>query len=351
MSLADCRSPRPSPLAPRPSTLNPQPPPPFLSVLPAPESVSCAATRLSGIVRRTPLRYSPELSVVAGGDVYLKLENEQITGSFKIRGAYNALASLSPEERERGIVASSAGNHGLGIAVAARLLGIHATVFVPQSAPDVKKSGIRAHGSIVDDLAANYDDAEARARADARASGRPYVSPCAGDALLAGQGTVAVEVLADLPQVATIVAGVSGGGLVGGIAAWMRAASPATRIIGAQSDATAAMALSLAEGHVVEIADVPTLADGLAGQIDAVALAIGREALDDVAVLSEEEIAQAVSWLWRREGVKAEGAGAAAAAAVLGRRPVIRFPAVVVVSGGNIDPSRHASILAAHDDR
>lgn len=321
--------------------------------LPSSAAVHAAADRLRDVVRQTPLRRSESLSALAGGDVFLKLETEQTTGSFKLRGAYNAVAALGEQARAHGVVAASAGNHGLGLAFAARLLGVRATVFVPSSAPTVKKDKIRAQGATLIDSAAHYDAADALARAHAHETGAAYVSPCSGDTLLAGQGTIAIEVLDACPDLRTLLVAVGGGGLVGGMAAVLRDRAPHARIIGAQSDRTAAMARSLAAGRVIEIPDEPTLAEGLAGQVDDIALAIGRAALDELVVVSEPSIASAIAWLWDVEQVRAEGAGAAAVAAareIIAERVVVAgalaTPAVIIVSGGNIDAARHAQIVA-----
>ncbi|MFL5574659.1 MAG: threonine/serine dehydratase [Gemmatimonadaceae bacterium] len=314
--------------------------------LPSPISVFAAARRLHGVVRHAPLTRSAALSAIAGGDVYLKRENEQVTGSFKVRGAYNVLATLGADERERGVVASSAGNHGLGVAYAADRLGVRATIFVPTSAPAVKRDGIRKLGAIVDDSQPDYDAAMALATRRARERGARFINPCLGDELLAGQGTVALEVATDLPQLASIVVPVGGGGLLGGVGGFLRPVAPQVRIAGAQSVATAAMARSLAAGRVVEIPSVPTLADGLAGQIDEEALAIGRAALDEMVTLTEEEIAATIAFLAREEGMVVEGSGAVAAGALLHRKlAALATPAVVIVSGGNIDPARHEELL------
>ena len=313
---------------------------------PTVDDVRDAARRLEGVAHHTPLRRSAELSRVAGTDVWLKLESEQVTGSFKIRGAYNAMALLPADERSRGVVASSAGNHGQGVAEAARVFGIPATIFVPSTAPDVKKAGMRARGARVDDSAPHYDAAASLAHDFARREGIPYIDPCAGDALLAGQGTVGAEILGDLPDLATLVVSVGGGGLLGGMGAYVREMRPGTRIIGAQSTETAAMARSLEAGHLVEIPDVPTLADGLAGQVDDYALEIGRRFLDDVALVSEGELAEAIRWLWVHERVRAEGAGATGVAALLAERLTRHGPIAIVVSGGNIDADRHARVVA-----
>lgn len=312
-----------------------------------PIHVHQATARLRGIAVRTPLRHSPLLSERAGGDVWLKLETEQVTGSFKLRGAVNTLATMPEEVRRRGVVASSAGNHGLGVAHAARHFGAPATLYVPRTAPQVKKDGIAALGARVDDSAADYDAAMELAKGHAEAHGIPFINPCLGDALLAGQGTVALEIVEELPQLASVVVCVGGGGLLGGMGCFLRPAAPDVRILGAQSVNTAAMSRSLDAGRLVEIPSVPTLADGLAGQIDAEALDIGRHALDDIVTLAEDEIGQAIAWLARREGVAVEGAGAVTVAALLaGRFPALPTPAVAIVSGRNIDRSRLDALLA-----
>ncbi len=311
-----------------------------------PDAVREAARRIADHTVRTPLLRSEPLSQVAGGDVYLKLENRQVTGSFKLRGALNALAMLSLDTRRRGVVASSAGNHGLGVAYAASVLGIPATIFVPATAPEVKKSGIRALGAMLDDAQPDYDAAMGAAKAHGEAHGLAFINPCLGDMLLAGQGTVALEILDELPELRTLVVCVGGGGLLGGCASLLRHDTPDVRIVGVQSDQTAAMARSVTAGRVVDIPVAPTLADGLAGQIDDEALDIGRNALDDIVLLTEDEIARAIAWLYREHDLKIEGAGAVATGAVLLGKSPLTFPAVAIVSGGNIDDARWRTALA-----
>jgi len=314
--------------------------------------VYAAARRIEGAVRHTELRRSAALSDLVGGEVFLKLEHEQITGSFKMRGAFNALAVMDPSERARGVVASSAGNHGLGVAKAAQHFGIPATIFVPARAPDVKKRGIAALGATVDDSEPDYDAAMVTAKVFAAEHGARYINPCLGDPLLAGQGTVGLEIITELPSTATIILPVGGGGLLGGVASLLRRVAPEIRIIGAQSEHTAAMARSLGAARVVEIPSVPTLADGLAGQIDDEALDMGRHGLDDIAVLTEDEIAEAIGWLARTENAVVEGAGAVGVGALLhGRVRALRTPTVVVVSGGNIDPAVHERVMRETEAR
>ncbi len=317
-------------------------------MLPSPVEVLAAAHRLRGVIERTPLLRSNALSVIAGVDVRLKCENLQRTGSFKLRGAYNALATLPAEFRARGIVASSAGNHGLGVAHSAQLLGVRARIFVPASAPAVKRDGIRALGAEVDQTQPHYDEAHIAAVAYADANGMTFVNPCAGEALLAGQGTVALEILEELPDVRTLVVPVGGGGLVGGIGALLRAIAPEVRIVGAQSDRANAMAASLEAGRRVEVGVTPTLADGLSGQIDDEGLAIGQFAIDEMRVVSEAQIGQAIAWLAREHDVKVEGSGAVGVAALLSARAGgLEGPIAVVISGGNIDQERWGALVSA----
>ncbi|MES2178910.1 MAG: threonine/serine dehydratase [Gemmatimonadota bacterium] len=313
-------------------------------MLPTPAQVLAAAHRLRGVAERTALLRAPGL----GTEVYLKCENLQRTGSFKLRGAYNALSSLSESERARGIVASSAGNHGLGVAWAAQRLGIRARIFVPASAPGVKRDGIRALGAQVDESQPHYDAAHGAAIEYSDAHEMPFVNPCSGAALIAGQGTVGVEILEDLPSVGTIVVPVGGGGLVGGIAAIVRAVAPHVRIVGAQTDVTNAMAASLAAGRQTDVEILPTLADGLAGQVDDEGVEIGRFAIDEMIVVSEEEVASAIGWLAHEHDMRAEGSGACAVAAMrCAACPEFVGPIAVIVSGGNIDQAVWRKIIEA----
>ncbi len=315
-------------------------------VLPSASDVLAAGHRLRGVIDRTPLVPSASLSGRAGVEVHLKCEQRQRTGSFKVRGAYNALASLSGDERARGVVASSAGNHGLGLAWSARRLGVHATIFVPASAPGVKRDGIAALGGEVDATQPDYDAAHRAAEACARDRAITFVHPCAGAALLAGQGTVGLEILEDRPRVATIIVPVGGGGLIGGVAALVRAVAPSVRLVGAQGAKTNAMAASLAAGRRVDVPVPPTLADGLAGQIDDEGFAIGKAALDDIVTVTEQEIAAAIAWLSHEHDMRVEGSGAVGVAALLHHRiSALVPPVVVVLSGGNIDDARWRAIV------
>lgn len=311
-----------------------------------PALVRAAAARLAPLAHETPVRRSAGLSAALGGEVWLKDETAQAGGSFKVRGAINVIATLSPAERAAGVVASSAGNHGTGLALAAQAAGVRVTLFVPRDVPAVKRARMETAGATIDASGHDYDDAERRAIAHAAATGQRFVSPCTGTMLVAGQGTVGLEIAAQVPDVATVVVCVGGGGLVGGVGGWFRATAPGVRIIGAQSDRTNAMAAALAAGHRVEVPVPPTLADGLAGQIDDEGLAMGRAVLDAITLVTEDEIAETIAWLWHEEGLTVEGAGAVAVAALRsGRTGPLAHPVVATVSGGNIDAARHRRII------
>lgn len=311
-----------------------------------PISIFRAAARLDGIATRTPLRRSDKLSAIAGTDVWLKLECLQVTGSFKIRGAYNALAQLDDGQRRRGVVTASAGNHGLGVSWAARALGLSATVFVPREAPKRKREGIIALGATVDADSNGYDEAHARAIAHAEHVAATYVDPCSTAPILAGQGTVALEITQELPDIGSAVLPFGGGGLAGGCGDFWRAVAPDVQVVGVQTERADAVARSLDAGHIVPIADEPTVADGLAGQADDGALTIARRVLDGMAVVSEDELAHAMAWLVREEGLTVEGAGAVGVAAILHRKlPPLRPPVVLILSGGNVDDDRVAALL------
>ncbi|MDQ6612946.1 MAG: pyridoxal-phosphate dependent enzyme [Gemmatimonadota bacterium] len=318
--------------------------------LPSVQEVRDAATRIASAVVSTRLHKSHRLSATLSRDVYFKCENEQETGSFKVRGAFNVLASMSAQERQRGVVASSAGNHGLGVAFASQAFHAPAMLYVPSTAPQVKKDGIKRLGATVNDDAPDYDVAMVRAKLHAEEHGIPFINPCLGRALLAGQGTVALEILQHMPDVKTVVVCTGGGGLLGGIGAVLRELAPDVHIVGAQSVNTAALSLSVHAGHVVEIENKPTLADGLAGQIDNEALAIGQYSADVIVTVTEEEIGETIAWLWRAEGMKVEGAGAVAVAAVRYKKfQDSEGPLVAIVSGRNIDAARHEALLALYD--
>lgn len=318
-------------------------------VLPDGASLAAARDRLRAVVRHTPLEPSPWLSAETGVPVHLKLECWQITHSFKLRGAFNAIAGLDPTRRSRGLVTASAGNHGLAVAHAARLHDASATVFVPADAPDTKKARIRRLGADFREVEGTYDQAAEAARYHAADTGACLIHAFDDPAVVAGQGTVALEVLDDLPEVREIVVPVGGGGLAAGVGAALRARaprSPHVRTLGVQSTATRAMHDAFQAGKVVASTDSPTLCDGLAGETETGAYERARTALDELRLVEEAAVGPAIRALFEHEGIVAEGAGVVGVAALLAGALSLDGPTAVVISGGNIDGRRLAGILA-----
>ncbi|MDQ2767747.1 MAG: pyridoxal-phosphate dependent enzyme, partial [Gemmatimonadota bacterium] len=254
-----------------------------------------------------------------------------------------------PNARARGVVAASAGNHGLGIAYSARALAIPATLYIPATAPAVKRDGIAALGATIDASSPDYEAALVLAMAHAARESIPFVSATQNLDVVAGQGTAALEILEEQPLVRTVLVPVGGAGLLAGFGMFLRDVAPEVRIVGVQGTRSAAMARSLEANEVVPVPNEITLADGLAGDIDEFALDVGRNSLDLLAIVTEEEIEAAIAWLYTEEGLVVEGSGAVGVAALLQRKvykPV--GPVVVVLSGANIDPAKHAKVVAAH---
>jgi len=318
------------------------------SILPSAPEIRSAHERIAPYVLRTALVRSRALSEQLGGDVWLKMECEQHGGSFKLRGALNALMSLWEGERADGVVASSAGNHGIGVAMAAQQLGVRARIFVPASAPQVKRAKIASFGAEIDASQPSYDAAEDAAKRYALQMGATFVSPCTGRNLLAGAGTVAFEIFEERPEIATLVVCVGGGGLAGGIGGFVRSAANNTRVYGAQSVRTNAMSLALAAGGAVDVPDLPTLADGLAGRVDQEMYLQGKQALDGIATVEEADIAAAIRFLHEEHGAVVEGSGAVGVAALSsGALKVSAFPIAVTVSGGNIERARWDALVSS----
>jgi threonine dehydratase len=308
--------------------------------------VRAAARRISGVVRRTPLLRSDALSDFAGTDVRLKLETLQRTGSFKLRGAYNFVASLPDAERARGLVTASAGNHGQGVALAARLAGARAVVFVPADAPEVKRARIARYGAELRRVEGGYDEAHAAAEAFAEETGACFVHAFSDPAVVAGQGTVGLEIFEECPSIRTVIVPVGGGGLVGGVGTVARALGRHVRVVGVQTDQTAAMHASLTAGRLSSSIYGPTLCEGLSGDVDDRAFRLAREVVDDMVLVSEHAVRRAVRWLVREEGVVAEGSAAVGVAAILEEAAgEIDGPAAVVLTGSNLDAARLAAIL------
>lgn len=315
---------------------------------PTAADVYAAADRVDGIVRRTPLEHSAALSEVVGAPVFLKLETQQRTGAFKVRGALNAVLCLPPERRARGLVTASAGNHGLGVAWAARYRGARATVFVPATAPATKRRRIARLGAELREVSGTYDDAQQEAERFATATGAEYVHAFSDPAVVAGQGTVAVEIFAELPAAATLLVPAGGGGLIGGMGLVARARGTSVRVVGVQSEETAALHASLRAGRLTSPSMGATLCEGLSGDIDQRSLALARKVVDDVVLVSEDAVRRAIRFLYLEEGIVAEGSAAVVAAALLdGALPPLPPPVVAVLTGGNLDAPVLANILGA----
>jgi threonine dehydratase len=301
--------------------------------------VDAAAALLDGVVRHTPLEHSRALAERAGGPVWLKCENLQRTGSFKIRGAYTRLARLDADDRARGVVAASAGNHAQGVALAAQMLGIRATVFMPARAPLPKVSATRGYGADARLVGHDLTEAMAAATEHAQRTGAVFIHPFDHPDVIAGQGTVGLEVLDQCPDVATVVVCTGGGGLVSGIAAAVKARRPDVRVVAVQAEAAAAFPGSLAAGRPVALEGMATMADGIAvGAPGELTFAHVRDLVDEVRTVSEEDLSRALLFSLERAKLVVEPAGAAAVAAVLADPAAFRPPVVAVISGGNIDP-------------
>lgn len=307
--------------------------------------VHSAAERLAGVVARTPLERSRAIGTRVGADVWLKCENLQRAGSFKIRGAYNRISRLSPEERERGVVCASAGNHAQGVALAASLQGVSARIIMPEEAPLPKVDATVGYGAEVELQGHSFDEAMAAAFALADRAGRVFVHPFDHRDIVAGQGTVGLELIEQLPDLATVVVCVGGGGLISGTAVALKALRPDVRIVGVQAAGCSTFQASLAAGEPVAATDADTIADGIAvKQPGELTLAHVQALVDEWVTVSDEEIADAVVLLLERAKLVVEPSGAAAVAALIAghvSRAVghpLPGPVVATVSGGNIDP-------------
>ncbi len=313
------------------------------------DDVQAARQRLAGGLRLTPCHAAPGIALVAGAPVWLKREDLQRTGAFKERGARNALLSLSPAERTRGVVAASAGNHALGLAFHGGTLGVKVTVVMPVNAPEVKIARCRGLGAEVVLRGENFDEAERFARELAARAGASYVHPFDDRRVIAGQGTLALEVLEQTPQLGTIVVPVGGGGLLAGIATVVKVLRPDVRVVAVEPANAAGFLAACLRGAPGRAALLPTLADGLAVErVGETTFALAAPLVDDVVTVTEAEIADAVGLLARASGIVAEGAGAAGLAAVLsGKLGGDRGRAVVVpITGRNVDARVHAQMVA-----
>ncbi|MFS2122818.1 hydroxyectoine utilization dehydratase EutB [Pseudomonas sp. Pseusp97] len=307
-----------------------------------------ARQRIQGLVRQTPLEHSPSLSRLLGAPVYLKLESQQITGSFKLRGASNAIAQLSDEQKAKGVVAASTGNHGRALAHAARVLGVQAIICLSQLVPANKVQAIRELGAEVRIVGHSQDDAQAEAERIAREQGAALLPPFDHPQIIAGQGTLGLEILEQLPEVRQVLVPLSGGGLFGGVALALKHVDPSIRVHGISMRRGAAMAASLAAGHPVEIEELPTLADSLGGGIgldNRYTFALARDYCDQLHLLDEPTIAAGVRHAYREERQVVEGAAAVGIAVLLDGLIAPVGPVVVIVSGRNIAIEQHQQIL------
>lgn len=317
-------------------------------------AIETARTRISGFVAETPLLLSDWLSRKADYPVHLKLETRQPTGSFKLRGATNAVRSLCEEDQASGLVTASTGNHGRAVAHAARQAGIRAVVCMSALAPANKVEAVRALGAEVRIVGYSQDDAQIEAERLAREQGLTQIPPFDHPDVIAGQGTTGLEIVESLPDVECVLAPLSGGGLAAGVATAVKAMRPKARIVGVSMARGAAMHASLVAGRPVAVEEVGTLADSLGGGIglsNRYTFQICRELLDDVVLLDEEEIAAGVRHAFAVEGEVAEGAGAVGIGALLHDRVKLRGPSVVLLSGRNIAADLHRDIVAGLSPR
>jgi threonine dehydratase len=301
--------------------------------------VEQARELLRGVTRNTPLETCRPLTAALGGPAWLKCENLQRAGSFKIRGAYVRIARLSEEERGRGVVAASAGNHAQGVALAARLTGTAATVYMPVGAPLPKVAATKGYGATVELAGHTVDESLVAAQQHAERTGAVLIHPFDHPDVIAGQGTVALEILEQCPDVATIITGVGGGGLISGIAVVTKALRPEVRVIGVQAAGAAAFPRSLRAGHPVRLASYSTIADGIAvGRPGDLTYAHVSKLVDEVVTVADEDISRALLMVLERIKLVVEPAGGVGVAALLAGAIAAPTPAVAVLSGGNVDP-------------
>jgi threonine dehydratase len=313
-----------------------------------PDDVIAAREVLRPVISPTPVLYSRVLSERLGGPVYLKCENLQRTGSFKVRGAYVRIARLSAAERERGVIAASAGNHAQGVAFAARLLGARATVVMPSRAPIPKVEATRGYGASVVLHGSTVEDALAEALRRAEAEGSVFIHPFDHADVIAGQGTLGYEIIEQCPQVRTVMVPAGGGGLAAGVTVAVKSLDPGVRVLGVQADAVAPYPRSLAEGHPVSVTGGPTIADGIAVRRPGdLAYGILSKLGDGFLTVSEAELSRALLLCLERAKQVVEPAGAAAVAALLSDTDLAKIepPVVAVLSGGNIDPLLLSKLL------
>ena len=304
------------------------------------EMIRDAQAALQGVARRTPLERAPKLGL------YIKAENLQLTGAFKLRGAYNKIRSLTPEEARRGVIACSAGNHAQGIALSAAKLGIRSIICMPAGAPISKVEATRSYGAEVVLVPGVYDDAAREAERLTAEHGYTFAHPFNDPYVIAGQGTIGLEILEQLPEAEQIVVPIGGGGLIGGVAFAVKHLKPSCRVIGVQAAGAASMAASLAAGHPVELSSVSTIADGIAVKRPGdLTYALCDEYVDEVVTVTEDEIASAILALMEEQKTVAEGAGATTVAACMFGKVDCSKTTVCLVSGGNVDVTTLSRVI------
>jgi threonine dehydratase len=304
-----------------------------------PANVVLAANRIAPLIRETPLDRSPFFSDLTGANVFLKLENLQFTGSFKLRGAFNKLLSLTPQQRAAGCVAASSGNHGAAVAFAMSKLDTKGVIFVPEGTSTTKVDAIKRTGGDVRFFGTDGLDTEIHAREYAAENGMCYLSPYNDENVVAGQGTCGVEIAKQLPQVDAIFVAVGGGGLISGVGSFLKSVNPAMSVIACQPAASAVMTESVKAGEILELPSQPTLSDGTAGGIeaDAITFDLCRSVTDDYVVVSEDQIAEAMRQFIDAHHMLPEGAAGVALAGLRLRADSYKGKSVVVIiCGGNI---------------
>jgi threonine dehydratase len=311
-------------------------------------NIQDARKAIDPFIKHTPLVQSKFLSTFCGCPLFLKLENLQITGSFKPRGVFNKLLNLSSEEKESGIITASAGNHGQAVAFAAQKLKYYARVVVPLSTPKVKINGIKEYGADLVLFGESYDEAERKAKELAQKDGCAYVSPYNDELIIAGHGTVGLEIIDDLPNVDTVLVPLGGGGLISGVSIAIKDCKPETQVIGVQSKASPVMYESLKAGKIVDFTKAAkrSVAEGLSGNVGPITFAIVQKHVDSVVLVKEKTLKHAIYFLWNYGKYVIEGSGAAAVAPVMENKSFFKDKIVVsVLTGGNIDADLFQRIL------
>lgn len=307
------------------------------------EMIQDAQAALRGVARVTPLNPAKNL----GKNVYIKAENLQLTGAFKLRGAYNKIRSLTPEEREKGVIACSAGNHAQGIALSATKLGIRSIICMPAGAPISKVEATKNYGAEVVLVPGVYDDAAAEAARLTREHGYTFAHPFNDEKVIAGQGTIGLEILDQLPEVEQVVVPIGGGGLISGVACAIKSLKPSCRIVGVQASGAASMYVSRLAGTPTELPSVSTIADGIAVKRPGdITFGLCQKYVDEIVTVKDDEIATAIMALMEDQKTVAEGAGATPVAAVMfGKVDVTDRKTVCLVSGGNVDVTTLSRII------